>query len=270
MAPGPEPALPHPSKIAIIGGQGQMGQWFKRFFEGQGCRVLVADVDTPESPEEVAGQADVVVLSVPIPKVAEVAQRVAPYLKPEGLLMDLTSVKQGPLAAMLAAFPGEVVGTHPLFGPKEPNIVGRIMVLCPGRGERWFNWLKDLLLRADAKVKVTTAADHDCLMSFVQGVTHFMLIALGMAIRRLGIDPDRLDEYATPTFQNLHRLTRHLLSQDAWLYACIQLQNQENLRTLGAFEEAVAQILELIQKKDAEGLVRVLEENQRYYGQQGW
>ena len=236
-----------------------MGQWVKRFFEGQGVSVLVADLDTPQTPAEVARQAEVVMLSVPIPHVAEVVAAVAPLLQPGAVLMDLTSVKQGPMAAMLQAFAGEVVGTHPLFGPGEESIRGHTVVLCPGRGENWLNWLHNLLLSAGARVKITSPEEHDQLMALVQGVTHFMLIALGMAIRRLGVDPSYLDDFATPTFQALHQLTRHLLSQDARLYACIQLQNQANLGALSAFEESVAEILELIQKKDADGLVRLLE-----------
>ncbi len=52
--------------------------------------MLVADRDTPQTPQEVARLADVVVLSVPIPQVALVAQQVAPHLRPEAALMDLT------------------------------------------------------------------------------------------------------------------------------------------------------------------------------------
>jgi prephenate dehydrogenase len=252
--------------VAIIGGQGQMGQWFKRFLEGRGVTVLIADLDTSETPQDAAGQADVVMLSVPIPKVAQVAREVAPFLRADAALMDLTSVKQGPMQAMLTAFGGEVVGTHPLFGPGEEGIAGRTVVLCPGRGERWLGWLKELLTQSGAQVKITTPEEHDRLMAIVQGVSHFMLIALGMAIRRLGLDPAYLDDFATPTFQNLYHLTRHLLSQDAALYACIQLQNQANLGVLSVFEEAVAQILSLIQNRDADGLVGLLEENQKYFG----
>ena len=36
-------------RIAIIGGNGQMGRWFTRFFEGQGLEVLVADVGSPRT-----------------------------------------------------------------------------------------------------------------------------------------------------------------------------------------------------------------------------
>jgi prephenate dehydrogenase len=246
--------------IAIIGGNGQMGRWFKRFFEGQDIEVLVADVDTPQTTPEVAALADVVILSVPIPMVTDLAREVAPFLKPDAALMDLTSVKQRPMAAMLSAFPGEVVGTHPLFGPGEKTVTGRTVVLCQGRGERWFQWLHDLLVQAGARVKVTSAAEHDRLMAVVQGLAHFLLIAFGSVIQELGVSPEDLEEFSTPTFATLHNLSRRLLSQDPKLYACIQLQNPANRMVLRALEGAVADILYFIQRQDADGLVRLIEE----------
>jgi prephenate dehydrogenase len=247
-------------RIALIGGHGQMGRWFKRFFEDQGLSVLVADVSTQQTSPEVAAQADVVIISVPIPKVTEVVQEVAPHLKPDAALVDLTSVKQRPMAVMMAAFPGEVVGTHPLFGPGEKSIEGRTVVLCQGREGRWFPWLHGLFTQAGARVKTTTAAEHDRLMAVVQGLAHFMLIAFGAVIRDLGVSPEDLEEFSTPTFATLHNLTRRLLSQDPRLYACIQLQNPANRIALRALEDAVADILYFIQRQDADGLVRLIED----------
>lgn len=245
--------------VGLIGGEGLMGLWFQRFFTSHGCRVLSADLDTPLTPQEVARAADVLIISVPIPSVKQVVREVAGHLREGAALMDLTSVKQGPMKAMLAAFKGDVVGTHPLFGPGEDSIAGRTMVLCPGRGERWFNWLKELLEHAGARVKVATAAEHDRLMAVVQGLSHFTLIALGMAIRELGVPAEDLEDFATPTFTTLHKLTRHLLSQDAALYACIQLHNPANRVALRALEDAVADILYFIQRQNADGLVRLIE-----------
>ena len=245
-------------KIGLIGGQGQMGRWFKRFFAAQGLEVLVADVDTDLTPQEVARLADVVVLSVPIPKVKQIVQELAPHIRPEAALIDLTSVKQSPMTEMLAHFPGEVVGTHPLFGPGAKSMAGQTMVLCPGRGERWFSWLKDLLENAGAKVKVTSATQHDRLMSVVQGLAHFSLIALEMAIRELGVSAQDLEDFATPTFSTLHNLARRLFTQDATLYACIQLQNPANRVALRALEDSVADILYFIQRQNADGLVRLI------------
>jgi prephenate dehydrogenase len=244
--------------VGLIGGSGQMGRWLARFFESQGVRVLLADLDTELTSREVAAQADVVMLSVPIPKVAAVAREVAPHLRPEAALMDVTSVKQRPLEAMLKAFPGEVVGTHPLFGPGEPDIKGRTVVLCPGRGEKWLNWLKNLLEQNGAQVRVTSAKEHDRLMSVVQGLAHFVLIAFESAIRELGVSHRDLEDFSTPTFATLHGLARRLLSQDSQLYACIQVANPANRMALRALEDAVADILYFIQRQNVEGLVRLL------------
>ncbi len=246
-------------KIALIGGRGQMGRWFQRFFTAQGLEVLVADVDTRQTPEEAARVADVVVISVPIPKVGELVRTIGPHLRPEAALMDLTSVKQGPMTAMMSNFSGEVVGTHPLFGPGAKTLAGQTVVLCPGRGERWFSWLKELLESAGARVRVTTAKEHDRLMSVVQGLAHFSLIALEMAIRELGVAPQDLEDFATPTFSTLHNLARRLFSQDAKLYACIQLQNPANRAALRALEDSVADILYFIQRQNADGLVKLIE-----------
>jgi prephenate dehydrogenase len=255
-----------PVKIAIIGGSGQMGRWLHRFFAERGATVLAADLDTRETPQEVAAQADVVMLSVPIPKVVAIAQEISPHLQPGAALMDVTSVKQRPLDAMLKAFAGEVVGTHPLFGPREKSIVGRTVVLCPGRGERWLNWLKELLTQAGARVKVTSATEHDRLMAVVQGLSHFVLIALEKSIRQLGVSPQDLEDYSTPTFATLHRLAKRLLSQDAQLYACIQLANPANRPALRALDDAVADLLYFIQRQNVNGLVRLLEEIKEGYG----
>jgi prephenate dehydrogenase len=246
-------------KVAIIGGRGAMGRWFQRFFESQGLQVLVADRKTHQTPREVAALADVVVLSVPIPKVDPVVREVGPAMRADAVLMDLTSVKQSPMAAMLKAFPGEVVGTHPLFGPGEKGMPGRTMVLCPGRGEKWLNWLQALLENAGARVKVTTPAQHDRLMAVVQGLSHFVLIALEMAIRELGVAPQDLEDFATPTFATLRNLAQRLFSQDAKLYACIQLANPYNRTALRALDDAVADILYFIQRQNADGLVRLIE-----------
>ncbi len=39
-------------KIGLIGGRGQMGRWFQRFFASQGLEVLVADLDRSRLPRK--------------------------------------------------------------------------------------------------------------------------------------------------------------------------------------------------------------------------
>jgi len=100
--------------IAIIGGLGEMGRWFSRFFHEQGFEVLIGEPGLQPTCAEVAAQADVVVISVPLHLTEAVIAELAPHLRPEALLTDLTSLKVGPMEAMLRHFSGAVVGTHPI------------------------------------------------------------------------------------------------------------------------------------------------------------
>ena len=177
-----------------------------------------------------------------------------------GALLHLTSVKQRPMAAMMSAFPVKWWAPIPSSAPgKKPSRAGP-WCSARGGGSAGSSGSKDLLTQAGARVKITTAAEHDRLMAVVQGLAHFILIAFGTVIRDLGVSLEDLEEFSTPTFATLHNLTRHLLSQDPKLYACIQLQNPANRIALRALEGAVADILYFIQRQDADGLVRLIEE----------
>jgi len=79
-------------KIAIIGGLGQMGQMLGRMFRELGHDVQLADVSTTPSPEEAAASVDVVVISVPIASTIAVIEAIGPRVKPEGLILDVTSI----------------------------------------------------------------------------------------------------------------------------------------------------------------------------------
>ncbi len=188
-----------------------------------------------------------------------------PYLRPEALLTDITSLKEGPLRAMLQHFTGEVVGTHPLFGPGEPSMAGQNIVLCPGRGDRGLKWLQELFTQAGALVEIIDAAVHDRLMSLVQGLTHFTLIALGTTFRKLGADLPQLARFATPTFRAVYDQVCHLVDQNYPLYAYIQLLNAHNPTVHAAFAAAVEELRQVVLNQDAAALMQVLEQNQRYF-----
>ena len=46
--------------IGIVGGKGQMGRWFNRFFTGAGHRVVISDLKTELRPKDIAEKSDVV------------------------------------------------------------------------------------------------------------------------------------------------------------------------------------------------------------------
>jgi len=159
--------------IGIIGGLGKMGRWFHRFFDELGYQVSVADLDTKYTAEELAKSCQVVLVAVPL----------------------------------------QEIGTHPLFGPGEPNITGQTVVLCPGRGQWWQEWLTRIFVAGGARVEVVSPEVHDYYMAVVQGLTHFSTLALGLTIDSLGIDLKNLKRFATPAFHRRLMEIGHLLSQ---------------------------------------------------------
>lgn len=87
-----------------------------------------------QTPAELCGGADVVVVAVPVPAVAAALGSLRPHLSPPTLVLDVASVKVEPVAAMERVLGGAVpwVGTHPLFGPASlARGESRTVVVCP-------------------------------------------------------------------------------------------------------------------------------------------
>lgn len=73
---------------------------------------------------DIVADAGMVIVSVPIHVTEQVIAQLPP-LPSDCILVDLASVKSGPLQAMLAAHDGPVLGLHPMFGPTaEPGEAG--------------------------------------------------------------------------------------------------------------------------------------------------
>jgi Prephenate dehydrogenase len=158
--------------VGIIGGTGGMGRWFADLLKKEGYTVHVSGRKTKLSSDELAKICNVVVVSVPISATAEVIKQVGPLLNKDKLLMDLTSLKIEPVELMLAHSVAEVIGCHPLFGPGIKESIGQNIVLCTGRGNNWYPWLKGIFDKNRFNVLERTAAEHDEMMSIVQVLNH--------------------------------------------------------------------------------------------------
>jgi chorismate mutase len=170
-----------PRTIAIIGGEGGMGRSVNTLFSDLGHDVLSADLRTKLRPAEAAATADVVIVSVPIRETRAVIEQIGPLVRKDALLMDVTSIKTDPMAAMLASTAASVIGTHPMFGPGVNSYQGQRVVICPGRGDVWLNWARQMFTARGLVISEATPAEHDSMMAIVQVLHHFKTQVLGMA-----------------------------------------------------------------------------------------
>ncbi|MCU0430358.1 MAG: prephenate dehydrogenase [Cytophagaceae bacterium] len=165
---------------------------------------------------------EMVALAVPVQFLEEVLIEITPFIKPDALIMDLSSVKVKPVQLMLKYLPAsvDVVGTHPLFGPQsgKHGIAGLNMVVSPVRGSRAQEVMRFFSQYLKLNVLERTPENHDRQMAYVQALTHFV----GRAVNAMDI-PDV--EQKTPAYQYLLDIKRNL-GQDSWdLFFTIENEN---------------------------------------------
>jgi prephenate dehydrogenase len=247
-------------QIGIVGGTRGMGNWFANFLEEEGYRVHVFGRNM--GTEDIARMADicrVVVVSVPIRVTGAVIEKIGTYVRKDALLMDLTSLKEEPVQAMLKASVSEVVGCHPLFGPHVGAIAGQRVVLCPARGDHWLPWLKGILEKSGASVVETTPEIHDRMMAIIQGLNHFDTIMIGLALSRTGVSFSELCRFATPAFAAKVEIIRKVFCQNPILYADIVSINPNIHEFIETYEQGMAELKELIYQGNASDIADMIE-----------
>lgn len=241
-------------RIGIVGGTGGIGRWFADFFRVAGFPVRTAGrASAPDLPA-MARESDILIVSVPIAATPDVIRQAGPHVRGDGLLMDLTSLKREPVRAMLEASTAEVVGCHPLFGPDVLSIAGQNIVLCPGRGRKWLDWLAGLFREHSARVIETTPERHDRMMAIVQGLTHLDTVIMGLTLHETGMDPKELEKFSTPTFRARLKMIEKVFGGSPGLYAGIIMGNPDIPEVIRRFEKNLRDLKELVGRGDAEAL----------------
>lgn len=144
------------------------------------------------------------------------------------LWMDVTSIKQAPVAAMLAS-QAEVVGLHPMTAPpKSPTLKGRVMVVCEARLQHWSAWVQTLYSALQAECVYATPEDHDRVMALVQAMVHATHLAQAGTLRDyaplLG-ELRALMPYRSASFELDTAVIARILSLNPSIYEDIQFGN---------------------------------------------
>ena len=227
-----------------------MGSWFADLMEPVASEVFCVGRKTGITPVEMAKQCDVVVISVPIADTVKVIRELGPLVSENGLLMDLTSIKKGPVEAMLKYSHAEVVGAHPLFGLNIGADSKFRIALCPGRGQKGLNWLKGVLTDADLSVTVLPPQEHDDMMGLIQGVNHFSTLALGLCISRSGFKLEDLKNCSTQTFKERLDRISSILGQPAELFGSLLMDNTQAGKFIDRYLHAAKDLANMSRKKD--------------------
>ncbi len=226
-------------KIGIIGGKGAMGRWFEAYFKQNGHQVFISDLDTELSNAALAINCDMVIISTPVKTAVSIADEIGPLMKAHQLLMDICSLKETIVNAMLRSSEAEVMGAHPMFGPFTHHIRGQNVILCPARCHQWKSRLREMFENHGAHVSYMEAAVHDKHMAVAQGLTHFLNVCMGKTLQQLNIVPEEAMHYSTPIFRLNLDLIGRLFAQDLELYATLIGENPYINEVLETFAAAM-------------------------------
>jgi prephenate dehydrogenase len=247
-------------QIGIIGGTGEMGRIFTRIFHDQGYTVYVSGRKTGLDIPQMAEECRVVIVSVPIEVSVAIIEQVGPLMRKDALLMDLTSLKAEPIAAMLRSSAAAVIGLHPLFGPSIDTLTGRRIVICPARADHWLAWVRDILTRQGVLLIEMTPERHDELMAMVQALNHLNSITMGMVLKAWGVDLAALEAVATPMFSQKLAIIKELFTHNPGLYAEIITRNPASNRIIELYQRILNDLATPITKQDAKTFMQLMKQ----------
>jgi chorismate mutase/prephenate dehydrogenase len=234
--------------VLIVGGTGEMGRYFADWFNGAGYRVRVmGSKDWPDI-ENLCKGIDLCIISVTIDKTPEIIKKISPYLPPDAVLTDVTSIKKLPMDAMLAAHKGPVLGLHPLFGPTTSTLDKQIVVATPGRDDKACQWVLDQFSTWGSIIVMSDADEHDEIMAIVQALRHFATFTFGQFIASKKVKLERTLEFSSPIYRLELGMVGRLFAQDASLYAEIIFASPQRQALLKEYIEKLNSNLEMLEK----------------------
>ena len=239
-------------KVVIVGGGGKMGARFATSFAESGMEVSILEQGDWANAANIVAGASLVLVSVPIAVTDDVISRL-PKLPQNCILADLTSVKTGPVAAMMAAHDGPVVGFHPMFGADFKNFNGQVIVHTSGRGDKSALWLIDMFVSWGAKIQPSTPEQHDKAMVQVQALRHFTTFTYGSHLMAEGANIDDLVAFSSPIYRLELAMVGRLFAQDPDLYTEIIFSSADNLTAIRKYADFFSNSVAMLEAGDKQG-----------------
>lgn len=236
-----------------------MGRLFTQFFQERGYKVVVSDVDTEKGNREVTESSQIVLFAVPLHRTIPIIRELIPYTRPDQLLMDLSSLKTGPVQEMLRS-PSRVVGLHPMFGGRIASFEGQTLVACPVRipASEWIG-LRSLFTGAGIRVKESTPEQHDRMMSIVQVLFHMTTMLTGRILRELDVEISETMDYTSPSYRLEISFLGRMFAQSGALYSAITQMNPHTPEIIASFKEGLELYESWIGKGDLNAFIRDFE-----------
>jgi cyclohexadieny/prephenate dehydrogenase len=208
--------------------------------------------------------ADLVIVSVPVGASGQVAQQIAPGLKPGAIVTDVGSTKASVVAQMAPALPNNVhfIPGHPIAGTEHSGpdagfatlFEGRWCILTPlpGADQAAVAKLSDFWIRCGSKVDTMDPAHHDMVLAIVSHLPHIIAYNIvGTADDLETVTQSEVIKYSASGFRDFTRLA----ASDPTMWRDVCLHNRDAiLEMLARFSEDLASLQRAIRWGDGDKL----------------
>ena len=255
-------------RVTIIGGAGMMGRFFTQRLSAAGHDVNVLECNDWERAEELLAPADLVLVCVPIECTVKVIRQAAKYISSTTALADIASIKTPIVKGMLEYHKGPVMGLHPMFGPGIKSFLSHKVVVCPGREDKSFQWLLDLIQSDGGKLIFATPEEHDRMMVDIQAIRNFTTLSMGAFFSQEGIDLPRSLDFASPLYRHTIAIVSRLFAQSAPLVVDIILATPERRQAIARLANTYSRLAQLVNEGDRDALLREFQTAQSFFAQE--
>ncbi|KAG2472977.1 MAG: Prephenate dehydrogenase/arogenate dehydrogenase family protein [Nitrosopumilales archaeon] len=249
-------------KITIIGAGGRMGQWFAKYFLGNGFTVTGFDSENKilgksviVSESLVGGilNADYVLLCTPTRRTPEIIRLIAKEMQRDSYLIEITSQKSKTLAS-LSKIPSKInpICIHPMFGHGAKKMKNQNIISIPVKDAK-----KELSVARSlfpgANFVTMDAVEHDKKIAVILGLTHLMNLVFANILSK-DEKISLTEKMSGTTFKAQKILAESIMTESPELIETI-ISNPEIRRSAEEFWKDFGRLLTVVQEGKTEEVI---------------
>ncbi|HMO76263.1 MAG TPA: prephenate/arogenate dehydrogenase family protein [Sphingopyxis sp.] len=212
-----------------------------------------------DDPAAAVAGADLVILAVPVGRMADAAAAIAAGLKPDAIISDVGSSKAGVADALRTALPGHaVIPAHPVAGTENSGPAAGFATLFEGRwciltppadaDAEKLAALAGFWEALGARVETMDAAHHDMVLAVTSHLPHLIAYTIvGTASELEEVTESEVIKYSAGGFRDFTRIA----ASDPVMWRDVFLANRDAvLATLQRFNEDLTALQQAIRRGD--------------------
>ena len=225
--------------------------------------IISEAIDYPQ-----IADADLVLVAVPVNRIAQVVHEVLDHVGENTLVMDVGSVKESICKEVAQhARRSQFVAAHPMAGTEYSGpqaalydlFDGKVMALCEVEKSNWklLDRALDISKALNMRVKMMSPTDHDLHTAYVSHLSHVSSFMLGKTVLEIEKDEAQIFDLASTGFASTVRLAK----SHPQMWTPIFLENKTNvLKALTEYIKNLENFKYLLETDQADAITQNIKE----------